>query len=175
MRPKWSDIWIMLKLSKKVDYGLISLMHLARHGDQSSWSAREIAETYDLPVGLLAKVLQKLGRKGLVVSTQGTKGGYTLGRPAEQISAAAVVEAIDGPVSLAQCFSSEGSCVQFAKCNLKSPLQRLNDSVFQMLSQVNIAQMVELEEKDLKSQPAGQSSEALEKDSKGLTPLPVLR
>ena len=48
----------MLRLSKKVDYGLIALMHLARYDDASSWSAREMAETYDIPGGLLAKVLQ---------------------------------------------------------------------------------------------------------------------
>jgi Rrf2 family protein len=132
----------MLKLSKKVDYGLIALMHLARF-DESSWSAREIAENYDIPGGLLAKVLQKMGRQGLVASHQGTKGGYTLGRRADAIKAVEVVEAIEGPVSLAQCFTSDGTCVQFEKCHLKSPLQRLNDIVIQMLAQVTIAQLVE--------------------------------
>jgi Rrf2 family protein len=141
MRPKWSDI-AMLKLSKKVDYGLIALMHLARF-DDSPWSAREIAESYDIPGNLLAKVLQKMGRQGLVASQQGTKGGYTLGRTADRIKAVEVVEAIEGPVSLAQCFTSDGSCVQFEKCHLKSPLQRLNDIVIQMLAQVTVAQLVE--------------------------------
>jgi Rrf2 family protein len=142
----------MLKLSKKVDYGLIALMHLARF-DDSSWSAREIAESYDIPGGLMAKVLQKMGRKGLVASHQGTKGGYTLGRRADQIKAVEVVEVIDGPVSLAQCFSSEGSgsCVQFEKCHLKSPLQRLNDIVIRILGQVSIAQLVGEEFKAVES------------------------
>jgi Rrf2 family protein len=142
----------VLKLSKKVDYGLIALMHLARYGEIPSWSAREIAETYDIPGGLLAKVLQQLGRKGLVASQQGTKGGYALGRPADRIKAVEVVEAIEGPVSLAQCFASEGSCVQFEKCHLKSPLQRLNDIVIQILAQVTIAQLVEEEFKALDSE-----------------------
>ncbi len=133
----------MLKLSKKVDYGFIALMHLARCDEDSSWSAREIAESYDIPSGLLAKVLQKLGRKGLVLSHQGTKGGYKLGRGADQIKALEVVEAIEGPVSLAQCFNGENPCLQFEKCNLKSPLQRLNDIVIQILSQVSLAQLVE--------------------------------
>jgi Rrf2 family protein len=140
----------MLKLSKKVDYGLIALMHLAR-SDDSAWSAREIAESYDIPGGLMAKVLQQMGRKGLVASHQGTKGGYTLGRRADRIKAVEVVEAIDGPVSLAQCFSSEGSCVQFEKCHLKSPLQRLNDIVIRILGQVTIAQLVEEEFQALES------------------------
>jgi Rrf2 family protein len=135
----------MLKLSKKVDYGLIALMHLARNGEGSSWSAREISETYDIPGGLLAKVLQKLGRAELVSSQYGTKGGYTLSRPAESIRALEVVEAIEGPVSLAQCFSEDGECLQFEKCNLKSPLQQLNDIVIRILSRVTIAQLAQEE------------------------------
>ena len=155
----------MLKLSKKVDYGLIALMHLARF-EESPWSAREIAEAYDIPGGLLAKVLQMMGRQGLVASHQGTKGGYTLGRRADQIKAVEVVEAIEGPVSLAQCFTSDGSCVQFEKCHLKSPLQRLNDIVSQILAQVSIAQLVEEEFKAFKSETA--------EDEKKLDLLPVL-
>ena len=161
----------MLKLSKKVDYGLIAMMHLARYDDVSSWSAREIAEKYDLPGGLLAKVLQKLGRQGLVVSQQGTKGGYTLGRPANAIRALEVVEAIEGPVSLAQCFSSEGACLQYEKCNLKSPLQRLNDIVIQNLSQVSIAHLVEEEFRDLSSATPLDSNQV----AQSLDLLPVIK
>ncbi len=153
----------MLKLSKKVDYGFIALMHLARCEEDSSWSAREIAETYDIPSGLLAKVLQKLGRRGLVLSHHGTKGGYKLGRRADQIKAREVVEAIEGPVSLAQCFTSgENPCLQFAKCNLKSPLQRLNDIVIQILSQVSLAQLVEEEFKGIHPGSKPSNKEALD-------------
>ena len=150
----------MLKLSKKVDYGLIALMHLARSGEGSSWSAREISRTYDIPGGLLAKVLQKLGRANIVSSQHGTKGGYTLSRPAESIKALEVVEAIEGPVFLAQCFSSEGDCLQYEKCNLKSPLQRLNDIVIRILSRVSVAQLVQEEFDEL---------EIVAKDSAGGT------
>ena len=72
----------MLKLSKKVDYALIALMHLAQQ-DEGASSAREVATIYGMPQDLLAKVLQKLTRSGLVVSHQGMKGGYSLARPAE--------------------------------------------------------------------------------------------
>ena len=135
----------MLRLSKKVDYGLMALMHLARHGDASSWSAREIAETYDIPGGLLAKVLQRLAQDGFVASQHGKKGGYTLARPASQISVAEIVQAIDGTLSLTECSSDDGNCLQFETCNVKSPLQRLHDRVVGMLSTLTIAQMVEQE------------------------------
>ncbi|MBM3801509.1 MAG: Rrf2 family transcriptional regulator [Acidimicrobiia bacterium] len=131
----------MLKLSKKVDYGLMSLMHLAQSARRSSWSAREIAENYRIPLELLAKILQKLVQKGLLVSHPGTHGGYSLSRPAAHITAAEVIEAIEGPLFLTNCVSDDGLCGQFEKCNLKSPLQRLNDIVVQTFRNLTIEEM----------------------------------
>ena len=73
----------MLRLSKKADYALIAMKHHALRGDRvdpGSSSAREIAELYDIPVELMAKVLQRLVRRGLLASHQGTRGGYELAR-----------------------------------------------------------------------------------------------
>jgi len=90
----------MLRLSKKADYALIAMKHLAQSASRAeartreggtgapSASAREIAEQYDIPIELLAKVLQRLVRTGLLASTQGTRGGYTLSRPPTSISIA---------------------------------------------------------------------------------------
>lgn len=135
----------MLKLSKKVDYALIALMHLARQPLDASSSAREIATDFALPHDLLAKILQRLGREGLVASQQGTKGGYRLAQAAEGISVVRVIEAVEGPMSLTQCFTDDGACDQFDRCNIKSPLARLNDEVLVMLSRVTIASMCESE------------------------------
>ena len=104
-----------------------------------------MAEAYDLPGGLLAKVLQRLAQEGFVASQHGQKGGYTLARPASQISVAEIVQAIDGTLSLTECSTAEGNCLQFETCNVKSPLQRLHDRVVGMLSTLTIAQMVEQE------------------------------
>src|SRR5258708_18062387 len=90
----------MLRLSKKADYALIAMKHLALHGDRGSSSAREIAELYDIPIELMAKVLQRLVRRGLLASQQGTRGGYQLGRTPAQISVADVLHAIDRPVTV---------------------------------------------------------------------------
>ena len=70
----------MLRLSKKADYALIAMKHLALRGDRGSSSAREIAEQFDIPIELMAKVLQRLVRRGLLGSHQGTHGGYQLAR-----------------------------------------------------------------------------------------------
>ena len=91
----------MLRLSKKSDYALIAMKHLAlRPESGASSSAREISEAYDIPLELLAKVLQRLVRARLLVSVQGTRGGYRLGRSASTISVADVIQAVDGPVTV---------------------------------------------------------------------------
>src|SRR5580765_2798870 len=97
----------MLRLSKKADYALIAMKHLALRGDAGSSSAREIAGAYDIPIELLAKVLQRLVRGGLLASHQGTRGGYQLARVPAQISVVDVIQAIDGPVAVTACSSSD--------------------------------------------------------------------
>jgi Rrf2 family protein len=87
----------MLRLSKKADYALMAMKHLATRSDAGSASAREIAEAYDIPIELMAKVLQRLARRGLLTSHQGTRGGYRLGRGPAAISVADIIQAIDGP------------------------------------------------------------------------------
>ncbi|MCI0624506.1 MAG: Rrf2 family transcriptional regulator [Acidobacteria bacterium] len=141
----------MLKLSKKVDYGLMSLMHLAQRTERASWSAREIAENYDIPLELLSKILQKLVQKGLLISHAGTHGGYSLGRAAGRISAAEVIEAIEGPLYLTNCVSDDGLCGQFEKCNVKSPLQRLNDVVIRTFRNLTIEEMSQQQNVDLRT------------------------
>ncbi len=120
---------------------MMALMHLAQHPDRISWSAREISERYGIPLELMAKILQKLVQRGFLVSHHGTNGGYSLARSPDAITAAEVIAAIEGSLSLTSCLSDDGFCVQFEKCNIKSPLQRLNDSVVQLLSKITIAEM----------------------------------
>jgi Rrf2 family protein len=134
----------MLRLSKKADYALMAMKHLALRGDRGSSSAREIAEQYDIPIELLAKVLQRLVRRGLLASHQGTRGGYQLARGPIQISVADVIQAIDGPVTVTACSSDEGgigTCEQFAKCNVRDPLRRVRERILAALGECTIAEL----------------------------------
>jgi Rrf2 family protein len=133
----------MLRLSKKADYALMAMKHLALHGDRGSSSAREIAEQYDIPIELLAKVLQRLVRRGLLASQQGTRGGYQLARGPIQISVADVIQAIDGPVTVTACSTDEGGtgCDQFAKCNVRDPLRRVRERILAALGECTIAEL----------------------------------
>ena len=88
----------MLKLTKKADYGLIAMRHLAEHADLGACSAKDLAEMYSIPQEALAKILQRLTKAGLLVSQYGTNGGYTLARDPRLISAFEVIRAIDGPL-----------------------------------------------------------------------------
>src|SRR5258707_10271423 len=134
----------MLRLSKKADYALIAMKHLALRGDrgaQGSASAREIAELYDIPVELMAKVLQRLVRRGLLASQQGTRGGYQLARRPAQVSVADVIQAIEGPVTVTACSTGEGQCEQFSECNVRDPLWRVRERILSALGECTIAEL----------------------------------
>src|SRR5689334_5424157 len=115
----------MLRLSKKADYALIAMKYLAADAPHGTASAREIAERHDIPLELLAKVLQQLTRRGLLVSQMGIHGGYQIARPATAISVADVIQAIDGPLEITACGPTDERCDQFSKCNVRDPLWRV--------------------------------------------------
>lgn len=131
----------MLRLSKKADYALLSMRHLAAHADRGAMSARELAEEYAIPAELLAKVLQKLVRAGLLASHQGIRGGYGLARPAAQISVADVLEAIDGPLTVTACSEDDHSCDQYARCNIRDPLWRIKDRIVATLAATAVSEL----------------------------------
>ena len=143
----------MLRLSKKADYALIAMKHLALNATRAearvreggagapSASAREIAEQYDIPIELLAKVLQRLVRTGLLASTQGTRGGYTLSRPPKSISVADVIQAIDGPVTVTACSTEKHDCEQYSKCSVRDPLWQIRERIVAALGTVTLSEM----------------------------------
>jgi Rrf2 family protein len=131
----------MLRLSKKADYALIALKHLALRDGTGQSSAREIAELYNVPSDLLAKVLQRLVRKGLLSSQQGTRGGYQLARSADSISVADVIQAIDGPLTVIACSAHQAQCGQFATCNVRDPLWRIRGRILAALATCSVSEM----------------------------------
>ncbi|GAC1663001.1 MAG: SUF system Fe-S cluster assembly regulator [Candidatus Acidiferrum sp.] len=131
----------MFKLSKKADYALIAVKHLATHRGQHACSANEVAEEYGISATLMAKVLQKLAHHSLVAAKHGASGGYQLAKDPEQISALDVISAIDGPVLITSCVTNHGNCDATEKCSIREPLRRVNESILQVLSTVTISQM----------------------------------
>jgi Rrf2 family protein len=134
----------MLKLTKKADYGLIALRHLALAANtlKGSASAKDIAEAYGIPLPLLSKVLQKLARAGLLASEQGTNGGYRLAREASSISALEAIRTIDGPIILTQCFTEHNTgCHQANLCPVREPLRKVHEGILGLLNNISLADL----------------------------------
>jgi len=144
----------MLKLTKKADYGLMAMKHLAEN--PGSCSAKELAEAYGIPQEALAKILQKLVKAGLLVSQHGSNGGYVLARDARRITALEVIKAIDGPLFITSCVTTRGECYQTAKCTVREPLRKVNESIQEVLSKITIWEMREKE----KEEPNGEAAES---------------
>lgn len=127
----------MLKLTKKADYSLIALRHLAISGERSA-SAKEIGDAYHIPLPILSKVLQKLGKGGFLTSVQGTNGGYKLAKDPHTISVLEVIRAVDGPVILTACFTHD-RCDQAGSCTVKEPLRRVHEAILSLLENISIS------------------------------------
>lgn len=133
----------MLKLTKKADYGLMAMKHLAERAAVGACSAKDVADAYGIPQEALAKILQRLAKAGLLKSQHGMNGGYTLGRDATQISAFEVIQAIDGPLFITSCVTVRGECGQSGRCTVREPLRKVNESIEQVLKRIKISQMKE--------------------------------
>jgi Rrf2 family transcriptional regulator, cysteine metabolism repressor len=132
----------MLKLSKKTDYALMAVQYMASKNSDRAVNTKEIAEEYRIPVELLAKVLQKLGKKGVVVSQNGPKGGYLLAKSPSDISVLSIIQAIEGHVGITECYHNENSqCVQMAGCNIRTPLRNIQNSIYALLDSMSIEDM----------------------------------
>jgi len=137
----------MLKLTKKADYGLIALCHLASGKTlRNTASAKDISEAYRIPLPLLSKVLQKLAKTGILTSEQGTNGGYRLSREARDITTLEVIRTIDGPIILTHCFTEhegEKECGQSTLCPVREPLRKVHEGILKLLSGITIADLAQ--------------------------------
>jgi len=138
----------MLQLTKRTEYGLIALTHLARRaGDVVS--VRELGERFDLPRRLLAEVLKDLLHAGIVDSQLGASGGYRLARPAARVSLGEVVAALEGSPAVTVCGSTAGpvgaggaavlrECDLEPRCPIRSPLQVIRARIRELLDSTTL-------------------------------------
>ena len=134
----------MLRLSKKIEYGLIAIRHIAHHSAMGVSTTKEIAERYDISYELLAKILPKLAKSGLLLSHSGVKGGYTLARKAEDISVSSIINAIEGKPTVADCFHADDpeSCSIYNTCTIKSPLGKIQSNIDRVFSKMTLSEIV---------------------------------
>ena len=131
----------MLKMSKLTDYGTMVLSFLAENPKQMQ-SASDVARQTRLALPTASKLLKLMTRAGLVVSTRGAKGGYRLSRSPDEISAADVIDALEGPVAITQCSEADGHCELEDFCGVSSSWQKINISIRRALDDVRLSQLV---------------------------------
>ena len=134
----------MLRMSKMTDYGTLVLAHLAARPGQV-FSASEIAADTSLALPSVRKLLKILGKACLVSSYRGASGGYALARPAEQISAAEILDALEGPVMLTECSASDSQCRLEDSCGVGQSWQRINRLIRRSLDDVSLAQLCDVD------------------------------
>lgn len=127
----------MLRISKLTDYGTVLLAHLAANRE-SVCSAADVAMATGIAVPTVSKLLKSLGRNGLVISTRGANGGYQLARDPREISAADIIDALDGPVSITECSASDGQCEHEGVCSVGGAWQRVNVAIRRALEDVSL-------------------------------------
>jgi FeS assembly SUF system regulator len=131
----------MLRMSKLTDYGTVILTYLASEPARLH-AASEIAAEVRVSLPTVSKVLKTLVHGGLVASHRGTKGGYTLARPAERMTVAQILAVLEGPIGLTECSSNPGRCVQETSCSVRGNWQRINLAIHKALEEVTLAEMV---------------------------------
>jgi FeS assembly SUF system regulator len=135
----------MLRISRLTDYATVLLAALAAGEPARVQTAAALAEQTHIAAPTVSKLLKQLQRAGLVVSTRGLHGGYQLARPAAQISAAVILDALEGPLTLTDCAAGHGHCEIEESCRVGRVWQRLNLAIRRSLQEVSLAQLAGLD------------------------------
>lgn len=162
----------MIRISRMTDYATVILAALARE-PSVCLSAPALAERTHIGMPTVSKVLKILHRGGLVRSTRGQHGGYSLARPAEAISAAAILDALEGPVAVTDCSAGSGQCEIETTCGVGRAWQRVNLAIRRSLYDVSLAQLAGIDvrafelrgfERELQPIAGGRAAAALNRD-----------
>jgi FeS assembly SUF system regulator len=127
----------VLRISKLTDYGTVLLANLAANRD-AVCSATDVANATGIAVPTVSKLLKSLARSGLVVSTRGTNGGYRLAKDPRNISAADIIDALEGPVSITECSASDSQCEHEGVCSVGGAWQKVNIAIRRALDDVSL-------------------------------------
>lgn len=137
----------MLRLSKLTDYATVLMTRLAQAPDELH-SAQSLASRTRVELPTVSKVLKQLARAGLVVSQRGAQGGYRLARPADDISVAEIIAALEGPLGMTECSIHAGLCAQESVCSVRRNWRKISRAIVGALDEVSLADMAEPMEQD---------------------------
>ena len=132
----------MLKITRKVEYALIALRHMQLKESEELTSTKEIATRYGVPQQLLAKTLQHMARDGIIEAVQGPAGGYRVAANLDKISMKDFFERLEGPLGMMDCYF-DSDCIQIGACNIRIPIQRINDNMRNLFSQMSVQEVTQ--------------------------------
>jgi Rrf2 family protein len=138
-----------MKLTRGGEYGIRGVMYLAQQDNGKVSMLSAIAKAQDVPPRFLAKIFQALAKAGVVKSHRGAKGGFSLARPASEITIKDVIEAIEGPIQLNVCLIAESECERDKFCSVHSVWEDAQAKMMDVLSRKNFAELAHEEEEAL--------------------------
>ncbi len=131
----------MFRLNRLTDYAVVVMTRMTDRPDDVH-TAPQIATDTGIPLPTVAKLLNALARESLVLSHRGAAGGYTLGRPAEEVSVAEIIQAMEGPIALTACVEGSGHhCEVECLCPMRGNWDQVNQAIHDALSAVTLADM----------------------------------
>lgn len=136
-----SKVSCMLRISKLADYATMIMSRLAQNAAELC-SASLLSKNLNLSLPVVSKILKILCQAGLLTSVRGVDGGYRLAKPAQEITLAAVVSAMEGDLAMTECCSQNGGCVLEGTCAMKKNWQVINGVISAALGRVTIQDMV---------------------------------
>jgi Rrf2 family protein len=131
----------MLRFTKQLDYGLMAMQYIAADKGAAPVGVKRIADEFGIPVELLAKVLQRLAKGGLVVAQSGPRGGYRLTLPPSAVTVGQVIRVLEGPLAIVSCMADNGDCAQASRCTLRDPARRLQAAIIDLLDTMTLAEL----------------------------------
>ena len=130
----------MFKITRKLEYALIALRYIQGQSEDKVVSAKEISGVYRIPLQLLAKILQELSKHNILEATQGANGGYKLKKSLDQMNLTALIKILEGPIGIMDC-SIDTKCVQLDICNIRKPINRVNDAIISMFDNLTLSEI----------------------------------
>ena len=131
----------MLNITKTIEYALIAIRHISQNKVNDISSAKEISSVYNIPHEIMAKTMQKLCRLGYLGAIKGSHGGYFLKKSLDEINLIDFMESLEGPIGIVKC-SIDEHCNLTEVCNIKTPIQRVNENIRNVLSNISINEVI---------------------------------
>jgi len=130
----------VLRISRLTDYGTLVLTYLPGK-DSTLLSAAEVSAATGINLPTVSKLLKLLTKAKLISSARGAQGGYQLARPASDISAAEIIDALEGPVYITECSAADSHCDYESVCNVGGAWQRINVAIRRALEDINLSDL----------------------------------